>query len=163
MNHVATELHISIESVKIIREDDNEVVMEAVAVDTHGRRFYGIKTQPKFREGKPNMFWFENAYQKSQRNAQKGFVPAVVIEDAILAANGQTSMTYEQLESAYLKSEQGLSKAREMFVEQRNKIEELEKGMSSLEIKYGIANPEVAEDVEDELIEGGQELLAPDF
>ena len=92
INSLAIAQGVSIDSVIILEEDDTQITIQAVAVNSEGLRHHGIAREQKcFSNGYQNPHALTNATSKAQRNAKKGLLPMAEVREAIKNAGGTPS------------------------------------------------------------------------
>lgn len=118
INHIAQSAGVSTESVEILEETDESIMVQAVAVNQDGIKHIGMVRESKLnKSGYPNPYALQNAVSKAQRNAKKGLLPMTFVRDLIKQATGGMP-TVDELEGR-------LENAKDTYRDQRDEIQEL--------------------------------------
>ena len=126
INHIAQSAGVSSESVEILDEDDESILVQAIAVNSDGVRHIGIVREPKRNDrGYLKPYALQSAVSKAQRNAKKGLLPMTWIRDLIKQATGGLP-TADELEGR-------LENAKDSYRDQREEIVELKDTIKKLE------------------------------
>lgn len=125
INHIASRMGVTTETVEIIAEDENSITVKAVARKGNIRHV-GIVREPKrTKGGKENQFAYQKAVSKAQRNAKKGLLPMPWIKAMIEQVTGGKGVVENDLELAEEldSANQRLENARAHYLEQKQVIE----------------------------------------
>ena len=129
VNQLAEHFGISIESTDIISEDDKSVTIKAVAIKGDLRHVGIIRQSKQISSGREKQFALENAISKAQRSAKKGLLPMATIREFI---NKGTDPNY----NAATDTEARLEKAKKVFLEQQDIIDEMQKEIDSIKSEH---------------------------
>ena len=129
VNQFAEYFNISIESTDIIGEDDKHITIKAVAIKGNLRHVGIIRQRKQESSGREKQFALENAISKAQRNAKKGLLPMATIRDYI---NKGTDPNY----NAATDNEVRLEKAKTVYLEQQDIIDEMQKETDKIKSEY---------------------------
>ena len=132
INHIAQSAGVSSESVTILEEDDESILVQAIAVNSDGVRHIGIIREPKInKHGYPNPYALQNAVSKAQRNAKKGLLPMTWVRDLIKQATGGMP-TVDELEGRLENAKDSYRDPREEIQVLKDTIKQLEKENTKL-------------------------------
>ena len=128
INHIAQSAGVSTDSVEILEETDESIMVQAVAINQDGIQHIGIVRESKLnKSGYPNPYALQNAVSKAQRNAKKGLLPMTFVRDLIKQATGGMP-TVDELEGR-------LESAKDSYRDQRDEIKEMKEQIETLEVQ----------------------------